>query len=467
VSVRLKWFGPGEPISYPNYKITSTASGTTGSGTVTANNGFKGASGSPSANASSYVLMQPGKTKESIVTLSLSSETTVGGYASAGVSVLASIDGRVAKVKASAIPDEYYVKGNDLTQTSTLNDALWDKTIVRSQNYNVSEVLAQNPVLIVGATCYEIRLVGLPEGYISGGTVYNSRVLSSTFTGLATTNMISGEHYTFTESLNGTSVSETLPSFAGGWDIQPLGAFSYFGGYSVHGDGTLTKYPRETSSDIGSLKYSWTDGLEANSEMQLLFRDKFSNERLVHMETIHDGVQKVFVFPGPGSVSTVEWQPWEGAAARRVRWTEDQIAYKAVSSAVNLAAGVAAVCQPEAAAVLALLGVGLSIGSPSEGEGDLTPAPPFEADTDLLKHERSFSSSIEALLAGKTDEEKLRILSPFLTWKALYISEKGVKVFVRDHYNTSGYAGPAKYSQDTLVNTPIASQAKKFIYKAE
>ena len=471
VQIRLKWNPTNrEPPAAVNLAISCHAMASSG-GTATANNGFESKSGSGDVTNDGKYLVQKAGAREII----LSYSPSVSGASNLPpgrsrtvlqVGLSAALDPRYARVKASAIPAQYYVKGDDFSAVSTLNDVLWARTIVRSRPYVYQGLLVKDPVEAVGANRREVRTCGLPEGYQDDFRSI-SRLLTNTFTGEVATQQISPESYTFTDDLSGTSVSETLPSFGNGWDVEPIGPISARGGMLTYLDGRLNHLDKEDYSEQVRLKYTWADGLKAIAEMQLIFRERFSNERLIQPETIHEGGAKTFAFPGSfASLDVVEWQPWEGGMARRVRWGEEQIAYKAGSTVVNVAAAALSLTNPEGAALAAMIGVGLSIGSPIEGEGDLTPDDPSTADTDLVKHEMNISTQLAQQLEGMSNEDRMRILKSRMQWKAQYIAEYAIDVFLRDEYGVQGYVGPAYRKKVRPVANPIASQAKKFIYEA-
>lgn len=123
--------------------------------------------------------------------------------------------------------------------------------------YTTYAPVATDPISSVGSVRNDTRTIGLPEGYWKPQGQIKSNELLTTFTGSASTQHQSPENYTFTESVTGTSVSETLPSglLQNGWDIAPIGPSDLKGGY-VSFDGTSLSYtPKLTASDQADLNY--------------------------------------------------------------------------------------------------------------------------------------------------------------------------------------------------------------------
>ena len=476
ISVRLKWTGKTDPPSYPNYVVHPYASASTpgidfpgNNFRGTANNGVVSITAS-NAEADSLRLVQPGKTRESETTWSLSASVPDDVHGTIGCAFDAHFDDRYARVKASSIPGEYFVKGADVPAVSTLYDDLWDGLIPKSESYIYKAPKVENPVSSVGANRREVRFVGLPEGYKDGPILMRSRLLGNMFYGDVSTLRIAPESYTFTDDLSGTTVSESLPSYGPGWDVESIGMVSAQGGQLFRSSqtGALSREGQLDYSEQVVLNYKWADGLEAESTLQLIFKEMFTNQRQIQAATIREGGIKAFAFVGGfASLGTVEWQPWEGGRSRRVRWGNEQLAYKAGTTVVAIVATALSLAQPEAAMIASLTGVGLSIGSPDSGEGDLTPDSLFATDNKLVKHVLSVSDDLKLFIEGKSNEQKMDILAPRMNWKAQYISEYGIDVYLRDQYEVQGYVGPALHKKVRPVPSPIASQAKKFIYEAQ
>lgn len=480
VSVRLRWTGTTTPPYYPNYQIHTSGKVVSWSFAGYGYDGFNVYTGQP-FNFDTRKLIQPGKVTEHETSLSVLLHG-VNDYDAGTMtySLVAAIDSRKAMVKASSIPDEYYIKGSNATPDPvySLTDHLWDQNIITSQAYTNQLPQASNPITVVGATTYEIRTVGLPQGLSHSGQngeiIDTSNNLATTFTGDVTQTRTGQQWYSFNESAHSTTVSENLPSFGAngpGWDIEPLGVFGLIGPNNyIGGDGSATHSNKFFSSDTISLNYKWDDGLEAKSQMILSFEDAFENPQPLMAHTVHEGTPTIYAFPDGNFGATKEYETWDSGVAKTVRFSLAGTAYKAASGAVSVVATAASMLSPQGALIpstIALAGGFMSFGNPSDDSHPLTPDSPFQADTAQVKHLINFDSAVQQFLSQQaTEAAKLSYLNYHMKWKAEYLPEQLVEVFLWDHYGPQGFAGQVPLEKATKLVNQCDSAAKRFTYVA-
>lgn len=484
VSVRLRWTGSGAPSSYPNYSISTYTQAISSQFNAFANDGFTTRTGFP-VYFGSQKLIQPGKVTTSETTLNISihgngpSDAAVLAYA-----LVANIDTRKARVKASSIPEEYYVKGSDFTPplTYTLTDHLWDGNNVMVQTYSAKQPQVSNPVTSVGASTVETRVVGLPQGLShssgpgSAVIVDTSNLLGILFTGDITKTKTGQQWYSFNESMHSTSVSENLPSFGAdgpGWDVEPIGPFGLAGpNNDIRSDGSAVRIERTATSDTATLNYRWDDGLEANSQMILTFIDQFTNPQPIMAKVVHEFTPTKYAFPNGGVLGgTKDVETWDNRAAKPVQFSIGGTVYKAGNTAVTVAATAAALMNPEGLiipATISLMGTAMSFGSlVVDDTHTLTPDDPFTSDTPEVKHVLIFDSNVQQLLAGMTSSsQKLTYLNYVMKWKAEYLPEEEISVFSWETYGPAGYLGPTTQQIVRPLSNQCNSLAKRFTYIA-
>lgn len=206
--------------------------------------------------------------------------------------------------------------------------------------------------------------------------------------------------------------------------------------------------------------------------MQLTFVDKFTNEQLIHLDTIHyanpiDGKAfRYYFMPDAGQTETPDWEPWALGLGRDVRCSDSPLVYKAGIAAITIASISLGAAQPEAAVVLGLIGISLTLGTSPDSLGNITPDSPYVADSDDIKHVRTFSDAVSAQLAGLSDAGKLRILAPIMQWQCEYMAEESVEVYTRDSYDVTGFTGTITHEVDKPIQNQVYSQVKRFTYQA-
>ena len=279
ISVRLKWTGTNDPSYYPNYVVHPYASAWTPSNRFsgTASNGVLSVT-ARIAEADSLRLVQPGKTRESETTGSLSASVPDDVHGTIGCAFDAHLDDRYARIALVGAGDSKKVRlTGSQVRPFPIPDADEPKSVQWAEA--VPESVAET---LVGANWSKTIDVGLSQGkstitsQFGGYRVEEVNPFTDlSYSAVVAQSRIPNEWYDFT--CDYTSASETLPSLTwtgyDGWNI--LGVSDVRANPKVivrDGD-----FDTEQVGDIGqtakaNLKYKWADGLEAEAKLNVKLR---------------------------------------------------------------------------------------------------------------------------------------------------------------------------------------------------